>query len=365
MAEPEKSIFENLIAGPSGWPEAYDQLQQLIGARGALLFVLFAATLLVWWKWEEIVKRPWIKPAIERFKRSAIPRAPADRLTIAVAQLDNDQDQEHETLLVDELRHFEGVETRSVGGAIASEAEDRKKADKKAQSLLKKIGADVLIWGSVISRGGKSAMRLYWTPAREALGAKSSGKYLPTETLALPEEFWGDLKEILGLLTQSRLADISFGQPGHYIAGKLAPLISQVRALIEKKEGVWNPEILAGVQSSLAIALLQYGEQSGQNQPLLESAELFRKVLDENTRERVPLQWAMTQMNLGNALQTLGVRESGTARLEEAVAAYREALQEFTRARVPLEWARTQKNLGSALAKLGVRESGTARLEEA
>ena len=39
------------------------------------------------------------------------------------------------------------------------------------------------------------------------------------------------------------------------------------------------------------------------------------------TRERVPLDWAMTQMNLGNALRTLGERESGTARLEEAVAA--------------------------------------------
>jgi exonuclease VII small subunit len=54
---------------------------------------------------------------------------------------------------------------------------------------------------------------------------------------------------------------------------------------------------------------------------------------------RAPLEWARTQMNLGNALHALGGRESGTARLEEAVAAYRESLQENTRARVPLEWA--------------------------
>ena len=50
----------------------------------------------------------------------------------------------------------------------------------------------------------------------------------------------------------------------------------------------------------------------------------------------MPLDWAMTQKNLGNALQALGERESGTARLEEAVAAYRAALEEHTRARVPL-----------------------------
>jgi len=79
----------------------------------------------------------------------------------------------------------------------------------------------------------------------------------------------------------------------------------------------------------------------------------------------VPLQWAMTQMNLGAALETLGERGGGTARLEEAVATYRAALAERTRDRVPLDWAMTQMNLGNALASLGERESGTAHLQAA
>jgi tetratricopeptide (TPR) repeat protein len=365
MAEQEKNFLQQMIDWFSSVVESGAELAKRVGWPLAVLIVLASAGGLLWWKWKDIKERPGIEPLTKWFQRRPIPRAPADRLTIAVAQLVNDKDREHETLLVDELGHFEGVETQSTGRAVGSEAEDRKKAEEKARILLKKSGADVLIWGSVISRGDKSAMRLYWTAARDVSGAKPSGKYLPTETLALPEEFWGDLKEILGLLTQSRLADISFGQPGHFIAGKLAPLISQVRALIEKKEGVWKPEILAGVQLSLAIALGQYGEQSGQNQPLFQSAELFRKVLDQRARARVPLDWAMTQMNLGNALSRLGEREGGTARLEEAVAAYREALQENTRERVPLEWAMTQMNLGAALRALGERETGTARLKEA
>jgi len=45
-------------------------------------------------------------------------------------------------------------------------------------------------------------------------------------------------------------------------------------------------------------------------------------------RSRVPLDWAMTQNNLGAALVALGERESGTARLEEAVAAYRDTLKD-------------------------------------
>jgi hypothetical protein len=61
----------------------------------------------------------------------------------------------------------------------------------------------------------------------------------------------------------------------------------------------------------------------------------------------------------------LGERKSGTERLAEAVSACRAALEERTRERVPLDWATTQNNLGNALRTLGERESGTERLEEA
>ena len=61
----------------------------------------------------------------------------------------------------------------------------------------------------------------------------------------------------------------------------------------------------------------------------------------------------------------LGDRESGAEKLEKAVATYRAALEERIRERVPLDWAMTQNNLGNALRALGERESGTARLEEA
>jgi hypothetical protein len=82
-------------------------------------------------------------------------------------------------------------------------------------------------------------------------------------------------------------------------------------------------------------------------------------------RERVPLDWAMTQSNLGNAFAELGARESGTAHLAEAVAAYRAALEELTRDRGPLQWATVQAGLGIALASVGVREGNVAILEEA
>jgi hypothetical protein len=82
----------------------------------------------------------------------------------------------------------------------------------------------------------------------------------------------------------------------------------------------------------------------------------YREALKEYTRERVPLQWAMTQTNLGTALETLGERERGTARLEEAVVAYDAALTVFVPARADYYTGICRANRDRALARLTERK---------
>jgi hypothetical protein len=96
---------------------------------------------------------------------------------------------------------------------------------------------------------------------------------------------------------------------------------------------------------------------------LEEEVVACRDALKQRTRKRVPLDWAMTQNDLGNALSTLGARESGTARLEEAVAAYGEALEERTRERVPLDWAVSLGNQGIAMILLAERTRNATMAE--
>jgi hypothetical protein len=80
--------------------------------------------------------------------------------------------------------------------------------------------------------------------------------------------------------------------------------------------------------------------------------------LREWTRERVPLDWATAQNNLGSALEKLGERESGTVKLEEAVAAYRDALREWTKDAAPYWHPIARKNLDRANALLAQRRKG-------
>jgi tetratricopeptide (TPR) repeat protein len=113
-----------------------------------------------------------------------------------------------------------------------------------------------------------------------------------------------------------------------------------------------HPEVRVRYRWAYADALYEYGKDRGINPALDEVIDVWKSLAQELPRERVPLDWAMTQNNLGSALQTLGEREAGTARLEEAVEAYRNALLERTRERVPLDWAATQNNLEMAVKLL-------------
>jgi hypothetical protein len=74
-----------------------------------------------------------------------------------------------------------------------------------------------------------------------------------------------------------------------------------------------------------ADALYRQGDELGDNDALLSATERRRRLVELKPRERVPLDWATTQNDLGAVLSALGRREGGTAKLEEAVAAYREA----------------------------------------
>jgi tetratricopeptide (TPR) repeat protein len=164
-----------------------------------------------------------------------------------------------------------------------------------------------------------------------------------------------NLAETSGRRADIALARLQYSEAAHHFANAAAALPADST----------HEEKRIGYLASEADALYRQGDEFGDNDALRAAIKRCNRLISLNPRERVPLNWAMTQNNLGTVLSTLGGRQSGAARLEEAVSAYRAALLESTRERVPLHWAATQNNLGNALSILGKRESGTGRLEEA
>jgi tetratricopeptide (TPR) repeat protein len=226
----------------------------------------------------------------------------------------------------------------------------------KADRVLREHGADAVLWGEVPKQG--DSLRFFLRGAeRQETQIVLFDKGLAKER---PDSAFG---AVMAAIALSQIAPVT-EQAGHYLASRLRPVAIRLKSLLAE------PRLMPAVESgnlheALGMALTVIGEQTGDNPALEDSIAAYRTALEERPRERMPLEWAATQMYLGHALWSLGERESGTARLEEAVAACRAALEEMTRERVPLEWAAAQMNLGNALRALGERESGTARLEEA
>ena len=146
---------------------------------------------------------------------------------------------------------------------------------------------------------------------------------------------------------------------------RLEQAVATHRLALEERTRERVPLDWAMTQNNLGLALRVLGTREAGTARLAQAVEAFQLALEEWTQERAPLGWATTQNNLGLALTDLGTRKANTEQLEQAIEAFGLALQEWTRKTVPLQWAMTQNNLGIALAVLGSRETGTVRLKQA
>jgi tetratricopeptide (TPR) repeat protein len=229
---------------------------------------------------------------------------------------------------------------------------DMTAGSKNAERVLRGHGADAVLWGEVPKQG--ESLRFFLRGA----GRQETQIILFDKGLA-KERPDGALGTVLAAVALSQITPVT-EQAGQYLASRLRPVAGRLEALLAEPRLV--PAVESGnLHHALGMTLSGIGEQTGDNSVLENAIASYRAALEERSRERVPLEWAMTQNYLGNTLKTLGERESGTARLEEATTAYRAALEERSRERVPLDWAVTQNNLGNALERLGERESATAR----
>lgn len=338
-----------------------------IGVRWATgILVALVLGFLILRNWKDISEMPGVRQLLETMGQKHIHRGAPDRLTIAVAHLDNDRDGRNERLLLDELEKFEGADVLPLDTSIAVSyggtlEENLAKAHAQARRVLEEYNAQALLWGSVVEVNGRTTFRLRWTASNIA---SSGQRYDPDADLNLPSLFWEDLTHILGLVVQTRMARFA-GESGTFQSDRLQPFIADVRRLLNDPNSRWGTMDRTSVEFALGYSLLTVSIQSNDNAAGLEAIQLFRSVLSKWTEENSPLQWARAQDNLGTALGRLGDNEAGIEHLQEAVTAYRAALKEWTRDRVPLDWARAQNNLGAALESIGERESGTEHLNEA
>ena len=93
--------------------------------------------------------------------------------------------------------------------------------------------------------------------------------------------------------------------------------------------------------------------------------EAYDKALEVRTRDRYPMDYGMTQNNLGNAYQTLAEVEGKAENSKRAIGAYEEALKVRTRDKFPIQYGTMQNNLGGAYTRLAEVEAKTENSKRA
>ena len=293
------------------------------------------------------------------------PPLPEQRFRLVLCWLQHDAAGRDTSTVEDAFTGVEGIElvrSARVVSALGAAYDWRPAMRKGTLAVLKTWNADLAVVGSVKDPG--KALNLWFVP-REGDGTLHRAD-LPYElvNVRLQDDFHEDIRAQLTAEALRVAAPITGTEArGRVLEKGLNGVIKKIAALLEG--GAVESERRASLYVAFGVALATLGEREPGTERLEQAVDAFTEALKEQTRDRVPLDWATTQNNLGAALETLGERESGTERLEQAVDAYAEALKERTRDRVPLDWAMTQNNLGVALSDLGERESGTERLEQA
>ena len=128
---------------------------------------------------------------------------------------------------------------------------------------------------------------------------------------------------------------------------------------IDRFEKEENPVLWASAYTNFGKVLIALGELQNALDVLGMAGQAFEAALSVTPRDQQPTIWGAAQNNLGNVHQAIGLRTDNqfvaAGRHLQALTAYRSALQELTRERVPVQWASVQQNLGNTLQSLAYR----------
>jgi hypothetical protein len=218
-----------------------------------------------------------------------LPKAQPDVFTVALARLEDDDAKTHiEPTLAHDLQELgaaNGIAVLEFHRTLpADSAADVQASRTQAQKWLTQSGAQVLIWGEVLTANGNTVPELYWTTAEGRNPKKPSDRYVLGEDLRLPPVFQNDLWDILRLLIVTQSASFN-GEKGQFVADRIRPFIERIRHLLGGDAAKnWTAENIARTKLILANALDTVGEQAGDNGALNEAISLYNEALRNSFR---------------------------------------------------------------------------------
>lgn len=233
----------------------------------------------------------------------------------------------------------------------------------KGRDQLIRYNADILIWGEVVrGDGDRTVLRLRFLP-RSAAQTYQVAKYTLDQILELPEKFGNDLGSALAAQVAADAA------PAYDSARHIAPLLevvyARLRSLSKQMPKGLTPGQRAIILGAFGKVCHRIADQKNDLGRLAEAVQAYHTALMGISRTSDPMNWALTQINLGATLELQGWREDNNQRLRESIEAYRHAQEVFGRDAQPMHWAAAENGICVALRRLGGARTDPDLLEDA
>jgi len=143
--------------------------------------------------------------------------------------------------------------------------------------------------------------------------------------------------------------------------------MSELQSALAVQRPEYQPLDWALTQQNICLALYQHGARLGQDGvPLVrEAVERCQEAARWLSPEQTALSWAMVQNNIAASTAILAQLTDDPGGLARAAEAFRAAQRVYTRDRVPVNWAEVQVNLGELHCTLALLRGEGNLLDEA
>ena len=197
------------------------------------------------------------------------------------------------------------------------------RSERIARKRLKRSGADLIIWGEQVGRGGEGL---------DVFTLSRAGGLTPDEAVlqhfALPsssKDRAGDVGRVAAYLLAKRLQP-SLGRPADFRAERLEPVAVQLGGLLEAGRDL-SPRVRNELERDFSAAALHVGEASNDNNWLDQVITLRRATLDRLGSAPQAGIWAEAKLDLGRALIAKAARRFDPRVIAEGSGHLREAIE--------------------------------------
>jgi tetratricopeptide (TPR) repeat protein len=288
------------------------------------------------------------------------------RVVVAIAHLEGDDADKIESALRDALSNVDSrlhITPVILNSTIKASGRLAGIAHLDAVEAVSKVRVESLIWGGVKGVSPPGVGPLYATKFSDY--PQFGGAFLPGD-FKLPELPPDDLCRVVRLMVATDSAEfmvrykLKFGDA-------LEPLIREVRAIADdsRKVVAWNADTRARMNLILGIATRTSGIELKSQDSLRAAVAYFQHTLDDWTRDRDPLEWAMTQRNLADALAQQYALDWHDAPLLPAMTAFQNALAVYQSRSDRLDSAHVQLGLATGYEVISEYEPSRENLTKA